>query len=350
MTLGDYLQNEGCFKDFYVFQQFLIKLNNAIKIINQKNVLHRDIKPDNIFIKIINNEYIPILADFGIARYYSEKIDYNVPYERDSQRYTGSVGTYHYISPEILKQEPYNNKCDLYSLGVTIYMSVFRILPYYRMHEIIHCDKLNLLKTGIESLDDLIERLLEINPAKRIDFEEYFNHKFFKESKAYLQQCINKNIRLKEEQIIYCINTEKYSHYITKCNKIRGIFSSQQYVVNFINEYSSINIQPFPYTRLLTFHDYKYKYFQRHQKISKYYGDFTNETYEKADENIKNFIKDEKEENLKVKDKNKIEESFKIFDLDKDLKTLDEMLINLYTKDTLYGDLNNWLRSLKTDV
>ena len=45
-----------------------------------------------------------------------------------------------------------------------------------------------------------------------------------------------------------------------------------------------------------------------------------------------------------------IEESFRTFDLDKDLKTLDQMLINEYTKNTLYGDLNNWLRSLKTNV
>ena len=487
-TLGEYLENENenCFKDFYVFQQFLIKLNNALKVIKQKNVLHRDIKPDNIFIKIINNEYIPILADFGISRYYSEKIDYEVPFEEDEEKHTGSIGTYHYISPEILKNEPYNHKCDLYSLGVTIYRSVFGVLPYRCKDDIIGCDKLPLIKTGIESLDDLIERLLEINPEKRIDFDEYFEHRFFKETKIYLQKCINKKIIKNKEQIkkvnildivdiekinkvkdiatsfidimempnyyinqgdfkyktekvsniiyydeniikhlddihndsdkfenatngafllctninalkftmfdvklrsdkdhriifnlivtgsqfekvnnfltsmkfdkyisnicIYCVKVEKYSHYIKKYNKIKGIYNSQKDVINFINEYSNINIQPFPFTRLLTFHDYKYKYFQRHQKISKYYGDFTKETFEKAEKEIKNFIKEEKEENLKFKDKNKIEESFKTFDLDKDLKTLDQMSINLYTKNTLYGDLNNWLRSLKTDV
>ena len=200
MTLGYYIEEEGDFKDFYVFQQFLLKLNNALKVINQKNVMHRDIKPDNIFIKIKNKEYIPKLADFGISRYYSEKIDYNVPYERDDQQYTGSIGTYHYISPEILKEEPYTNKCDLYSLGVTIYFSVFGVLPYHRIGAI-YSDKLNLNKTGIESLDDLIERLLEINPDKRISFEEYFNHKFFNETKNFLQKCLNKNIKLKNEQI-----------------------------------------------------------------------------------------------------------------------------------------------------
>ena len=56
MTLGYYIEEEGSFKDFYVFQQFLLKLNNALKVMNQKNVMNRDIKPDNIFIKIKSKE------------------------------------------------------------------------------------------------------------------------------------------------------------------------------------------------------------------------------------------------------------------------------------------------------
>ena len=42
---------------------------------------------------------------------------------------------------------------------------------------------------------------MEINPDKRISFEEYFNHKFFNETKNFLQKCLNKNIKLKNEQI-----------------------------------------------------------------------------------------------------------------------------------------------------
>ena len=437
--------------------------------------------PDNIFIKIDKGEYIPILGDFGISRYYSEKIDFNVPYEDDNARYTGSIGTYHFIAPEILKEEPYNNKCDLFSLGVTLYLFVFGYLPFHRKNAIFS-DKLKLDKTGINSLDNLIERLLEIDPNKRISFEEYFNHKFFYETNTYLKNCINLGIKQNKEKndinsedlkkinkvkdiaesfidimdlpncfindnnlnnerrkvsniiyydeniekhledihndsdlfenatngafllctnlnslnftmidikersdkdhriifnlivtgskfekvmnflisskydkyisfiCIYCIKIEKYTHYLNTYNKIKGIYKNSKNVINFIKEYSNEYIQPFPYTKVLTFHDYKYKYFQRHQNISHYYGDFTKETFENADNNIKNFLKDEKEENLKVKDKTKIEESFKTFDLNKDLQTLDKILINEYTKNTLYGDLNNWLRSLKTDV
>ena len=217
MTLKYYIEKEGAFENFYIFQQFLIKLNNALKVINQKNIMHRDIKPDNIFINIKYKEYIPKLADFGISRYCSEKIDYKVPYIDDNEKHTGSIGTYHFISPEILKQEPYNNKCDLYSLGVTIYYSVFGFLPYEHM-EAVYCDKLNLFKTGIESLDDLIERLLEINPDNRINFEEYFNHKFFSETKTFLESCINKKIEPKKENDKFMDMED-----VEKMNKVKNI-------------------------------------------------------------------------------------------------------------------------------
>lgn len=102
-------------------------------------------------------------------------------------------------------------------------------------------------------------------------------------------------------------------------------------------------------TKVLTFHDYKYNFFQRHKNISDYYGDFTEQTYNEAKNNFNEFINQENSKNLK-KNKNEIKDAFRTFDLDKDLKALDNMLIKEYTKNTLYGDLNNWLRSLKNDV
>ena len=60
------------------------------------------------------------------------------------------------------------------------------------------------------------------------------------------------------------------AHYLQKNKKIKGIYNSQKNVINFINQCSNEFVQPFSYTKLLTFHDYKYKYFQRHQKISYY--------------------------------------------------------------------------------
>lgn len=197
MTLDNFLEDKEPFQDLYLFQQFLIKFNNALKVIHQKKIMHRDIKLENILIKIENGEYIPILADFGISGFYNEKRDYNVNYEYDDQRHTGSVGTYYYIAPEILKSEPYNYKSDLFSLGVTLYISIFKATPYGglgmsvgrydKVESIINnADKLHLIKSGVSSLDDLFEKLLELDPDKRITFEDYFNHRFFYEKENFL--------------------------------------------------------------------------------------------------------------------------------------------------------------------
>ena len=100
------------------------------------------------------------------------------------------------MAPEILKGEPYNNKCDLFSIGATLYFLVFKIPPFpgesesskinYMIKTGLKCIK----KTGLKSFDDLILKLLEISPEKRISMEEYLNHKFFKENINSLEKPI----------------------------------------------------------------------------------------------------------------------------------------------------------------
>ena len=58
-------------------------------------------------------------------------------------------------------------------------------------------NKLHLIKSGIPSLDDLLERLLELEPENRITFEDHFKHKFFYENKDFLQAQKNQYIQLK---------------------------------------------------------------------------------------------------------------------------------------------------------
>ena len=487
-TFSNYM--EKCTENLYIFQQFVIKLNNAFKVLKEKKIMHRDIKPENIFIKIENGEYIPKLGDFGISRFYNDAKDYKVKFEHDGKRYTDSVGTYYYIAPEIMKSEPYDYKCDLFSLGVTLYIALFKETPYgvpkrafeLKFNKIIYSqDKLNLIKTGVKSLDNLMEKLLELEPTSRITFEEYFAHPFFKETENFLKNAKNERIypenkELPEKKLspeeakmkkvkniaesfidimevpkvminvnnevkskvnniiyydenivkhldeihndsdqfesvtngafllctnieslyytmvdvkeridkdhriifnlivtgskfekvmqtliskqlqnyisnicIYCLHVDKYLNLKNNYKKIKVIVNTPEDVVKFIETYSFQNIIPFMMTKVLTFHDYKYNFFQRHKKISDYYGDFTEQTYNKAKNNFNEFIKLENSNYLK-KNKNEIKDAFRTFDLDKDLKALDDMLIQEYTKNTLYGDLNNWLRSLKNDV
>ena len=173
-----------------------IQLNNAFKILTQKKIIHRDIKPENIFLKFENNKIIPKLGDFGISRtFYENENDKNID-DSPEKHHTDPGGTFNYMAPEILKGEPYNNKCDLFSIGATLYVLVFKEPPFpgnsktSKINYMTKCGLESLKKTGIESFDDLILKLLEISPEKRISMEEYLNHKFFKENINNLEKPI----------------------------------------------------------------------------------------------------------------------------------------------------------------
>lgn len=81
-------------------------LCNALVLCREHNVLHRDIKPQNIFISD-NGNYK--LGDFGIAK--------------TVERTTGGtkIGTYKYMAPEVFNNQPYGHSSDVYSLGLVLY-------------------------------------------------------------------------------------------------------------------------------------------------------------------------------------------------------------------------------------
>ena len=195
------IKDKNMIDNINFIQQILYDLNDAIKILYQKKIMHRDIKLENIFLKFENKEHTKItvkLGDFGVSTFYEIE-----------QKFSDNVGTLYYRAPEILKEETYNYKCDLYSIGVCLYCLVFREFPFKGetdnaiLNKMIHCKTKYLKKTHIKSLDELIEGLLEISPEKRISMEEYLNHPFFKEDLNYLKE--NKNfveeIKSKENEI-----------------------------------------------------------------------------------------------------------------------------------------------------
>ena len=91
------------------------------------------------------------------------------------------------MAPEILNHQQHNYKCDLWSIGVIIYRLIFGKVPFFGETEIALnniIDKFgnNLLKsTGNKELDNLIKGLLEKVPEKRLNWEQYLNHPFFRD-------------------------------------------------------------------------------------------------------------------------------------------------------------------------
>ena len=88
------------------------------------------------------------------------------------------VGTKLFMAPEIFKFEIYDRKCDLWSLGVIIYLCLFIESPIREEgNDLIIKEPLKA--SGSALLDDLIRKLLVKNPDNRITWEQYFEHPFF---------------------------------------------------------------------------------------------------------------------------------------------------------------------------
>ena len=152
--------------------EILNQLNNTFKIMDENNLAHRDLKLDNILLKKNEkNQNIWKLIDYGVSK--------QLP--NPSLEYTTFVGSICYIAPEILEGNPYTYKCDLWSLGIIIYTLYFLEPPYKFLafkNQIKDSGKKVLKKSGNKYLDDLIDKLLEVNPGNRMTWKEYFNHPF----------------------------------------------------------------------------------------------------------------------------------------------------------------------------
>jgi serine/threonine protein kinase len=88
-------------------------------------VLHRDIKPSNI---LINKHGEAKISDFGISKMVERK------YSSDFSGHSNEKGTYLWMSPEVLKGEPYNYSADVFSLGLIIYYIWTEKQPYKHLN------------------------------------------------------------------------------------------------------------------------------------------------------------------------------------------------------------------------
>jgi serine/threonine protein kinase len=117
-NLSDYLK-----KKKEMNEELALKISGDLidgyRELHQKNLIHRDIKPENILVD--NNENFKI-ADFGFSKY----ID-----EYDAVQLKSFRGTPYYASLEILREDPYTSKCDVFSMGVVFFNILYSRHPFF---------------------------------------------------------------------------------------------------------------------------------------------------------------------------------------------------------------------------
>ena len=161
--------------------EILKQLNNSFEIMVKNKILHRALKPQNILLKYLNKEKSKFLVKLKIT-------DDSCSFNDSSNLMTSSIdkNNLKITSPEILKGEKDIKKSDLWSIGILIYLLYFKVFPFKGANKTELLNNINsvieegkLKKINDHFLDELMIKLLAIDPKKRIDWEEYFNHSFF---------------------------------------------------------------------------------------------------------------------------------------------------------------------------
>ena len=148
----------------FIFKQIIL----ALQYIHSHNIVHRDIKLDNILIDLDNNIKI---CDFGVSKII-KKGDIMVE----------QCGTPAYIAPEILKNRGYEGfAVDIWSAGVVLYAMLSGTVPFKggdikELHELIINGKFNPIKNISKEATSLINKLLEVDPKNRITVDEILTH------------------------------------------------------------------------------------------------------------------------------------------------------------------------------
>lgn len=159
------------------------KLLLAVNHCHSQGVIHRDLKPENIMYKESRTRIDDIkIIDFGLS-----KIDT----ARSKEELTTIVGTPAYIAPEVIDGR-YGEECDVWSLGVIMYLMLSGQLPFFSsnardLFEKIQHEDLTF-NDGFQGTShfakDLIRRLLIKDPEQRITCAEALQHRWFEEEHA----------------------------------------------------------------------------------------------------------------------------------------------------------------------
>ncbi|OXU27866.1 hypothetical protein TSAR_003767 [Trichomalopsis sarcophagae] len=155
----------------HCIQQILESVHHC----HHNGVVHRDLKPENLLLASKAKGAAVKLADFGLA----------IEVQGDTQAWYGFAGTPGYLSPEVLKKEPYGKPVDIWACGVILYILLVGYPPFWdedqhRLYAQIKSGSYDYptpeWDTVTPEAKNLINQMLTVNPSKRITASEALKH------------------------------------------------------------------------------------------------------------------------------------------------------------------------------
>ncbi|XP_046823613.1 calcium/calmodulin-dependent protein kinase type II alpha chain isoform X8 [Vespa crabro] len=155
----------------HCIQQILESVHHC----HYNGVVHRDLKPENLLLASKAKGAAVKLADFGLA----------IEVSGESQAWFGFAGTPGYLSPEVLKKEPYGKPVDIWACGVILYILLVGYPPFWdddqhRLYAQIKAGSYDYPSpewdTVTPEAKNLINQMLTVNPSKRITANEALKH------------------------------------------------------------------------------------------------------------------------------------------------------------------------------
>lgn len=157
----------------------------ALQYLHKKDIVHCDLKPENVLLTSETGMPQAKLCDFGFARIIGEK----------SFR-KSIVGTPAYLAPEVLKNEGYNRSLDLWSVGVIVYVSLSGTFPFNEDEEIndqIHNAAFmyppDPWATVSREAIDFVSKLLQVSRRSRFKTNQAINHVWLNDVKLWQDLC-----------------------------------------------------------------------------------------------------------------------------------------------------------------
>ena len=193
--LSHYIQNHSKIDEKEICK-FFQQIISGIEYIHKMGIVHRDLKPENILLTRANDIKI---IDFGLSNTYSE-----------GQLLKTSCGSPYYAPPEMLQGKPYKGLySDIYSCGIILYYMLSKKLPFNEknnteLYKKIIEGKFNMPKNISKDAQDLLKKIIKVNPEERIKIADIKNHPWFQLANIHY----NMHAGLNCDDIIFPIDNE----------------------------------------------------------------------------------------------------------------------------------------------